>query len=49
MSSGVNTSHRFLKARHFDELISEQHFGQITLKSGKATYLINSFEDGEFA
>ena len=33
---------------HFDALISDDHFGQISLKSGKSTYPINSFEDGEF-
>ena len=34
---------------HFHALISDDHFGQISLKSGKSTYPINSFEDGEFA
>ena len=34
---------------HFDALISEERFGQISLKSGKSTYRINSFEYGEFA
>ena len=33
---------------HFDALISDDHFGQILLKSGKSTYPINSFEDGKF-
>ena len=31
----------------FYALITEEHFGQISLKSGKSTYRINSFEDGE--
>ena len=34
---------------HFDALMSDDHYGQISLKSGKSTYPINSFEDGEFA
>ena len=33
----------------FDALISDDRFGQISLKSGKSTYPINSFEDGKFA
>ena len=51
VASGVITSRKkyfeFLKS--FDALISEEHFGQISLKSGKLTYRINSFEDAEFA
>ena len=31
---------------HSDALISEEHFGQISSKSGKSTYPINSFEYG---
>ena len=51
--SDVNTSREkyfaFRKSlTHFDALISDDHFGQISLKSGKSTYPINSFEDGEF-
>ena len=34
---------------HCDTLISEEHFGQISLKSGNLHYHINSFEYGEFA
>ena len=54
VASEVNTSREkyfeFLKSlTHFDVLISEEHFGQISLKSGKSTYPINSFEDGKFA
>ena len=52
--SEVNTSQeKYFEFRksltHFDALISEEYFGQISLKSGKSTYSINSFEDGEFA
>ena len=52
--SDVNTSReKYFEFRksltHFDALISDAHFGQISLKSGKSTYPINSFEDGEFA
>ena len=32
----------------FDALTSDEHFGQILLKSSKSTY-INSFEGAEFA
>ena len=32
----------------FDALISEEHFSQISMKSGKTAYRINSFEDAEF-
>ena len=51
--SGDNTSRKkYFESRksptHFDPLIAEEHFGQISLKSGKSTYLINSFEYGEF-
>ena len=54
VASDVNTSRKkyfeFRKSlTHFDALISDDHFGQISLKSGKSTYPINSFEDGEFA
>ena len=39
-----------VKAQHtFDALISEERFGQISLKSRKSTFRINSFEYGEFA
>ena len=31
---------------HFDALISDDHFGQISLKSGKSTYPINSLKMG---
>ena len=46
--SGDNTSRKkYFESRksptHFDALVSEEHFGQISLKSG-----INSFEYGEF-
>ena len=53
--SVVNTSRekyfefRNLSLTHFDVFISDDHFGQISLKSGKSTYPINSFEGGEFA
>ena len=52
--SDVNTSReKYFEFRksltQFDALISDDHFGQISLKSGKSTYPINSFEDGEFA
>ena len=51
--SGDNTSRKkYFESRksptHFDALISEEHFGQILMKSGKSTYPINSFEYGEF-
>ena len=51
--SGDNTSRKkyfesHKSPTHFDVLISEEHFGQISLKSGKSTYPINSFEYGEF-
>ena len=51
--SGDNTSRKKYfesckSATHFDALISEEHFGQIPLNSGKSTYPINSFEYGEF-
>ena len=54
VASEVNTSReKYFEFRKsltsFDALISEEHFGQISLKSGKSTYPINSFEDGEFA
>ena len=52
--SGNNTSRKkYFESRksptHFDALISEEHFGQISLKSGKSTYPINSFQYEEFA
>ena len=34
---------------HIGALLSEEHFSQISLKSGKSTNRINSFEDAEFA
>ena len=43
--SDVNTSRK--SRTHFDALISDDNFGQISLKSGKSTYPINSFKDGE--
>ena len=54
VASEVNTSReKYFEFRkiltHFDALISEEHFGQISLKSGKSTHPINSFEDGESA
>ena len=54
VASDVNTSReKYFEFRksltHFDALISDDHFGQISSKSGKSTYPINSFEDGEFA
>ena len=54
VASEVNMSlekyFEFLKSlTYFDSLISEEHFGQVSLKSGKSTYPINSLEDGEFA
>ena len=54
VASDVNTSREkyfeFCKSlTNFDTLISDDHFGQISLKSGKSTYPINSFEDGQFA
>ena len=53
VQSGDNTSRKkYFESRksptHFDALISEEHFGQISLKSGKSTHPINSFEYGEF-
>ena len=36
-------------ASRFDASISEERFGQISLKYVKSTYRINSFEYGEFA
>ena len=49
--SGDNTLRKkYFESRksptHFDA--SEEHFGQISLKSGKSRYPINSFEYGEF-
>ena len=46
--SGDNTSgKKYFESRKsptsFNALISEEHFGQISLKSGKSTYPINSF------
>ena len=46
--SDVNTSwekyFEFSKSlTHFDALISDDYFGQSSLKSGKSTYPINSF------
>ena len=51
--SGENTSRKkYFESRkrptNFDALIPEEHFGQISMKSGKSTYPINSFEYGEF-
>ena len=52
--SGDNMSRKkYFESRksptRFDALISEERFGQISLKSRKSTYRINSFEYGEFA
>ena len=43
--SGDNTSRKkYFESRrsptHFDALISEEHFGQISMKSGKSTYQV---------
>ena len=54
VASDVNTSReKYFEFRksltQFDAFMSDDHFGQISLKSGKSTYPINSLEDGEFA
>ena len=54
VASDVNTlREKYFEFRkslsHFDALISDDHFGQISLKSDKSSFPINSFEDGKFA
>ena len=51
-ASDVNTSQeKYFEFRksltHFDALTSDDHFGRISLKSGKSTYPINPFKVGK--
>ena len=52
VASDVNTSQeKYFEFRksltHFDALTSDDHFGRISLKSGKSRYPINSFKVGK--